>query len=58
VCDFDRDLVLALLKQASEQECDGLAWNAAVETLRSALRLIVERRHAEAQRDELARRDQ
>ena len=61
VCDFDRDLVLALLKQASEQERsrrERLAWRAAVETLRSALRLIVERRHAEAQGDHLARRDQ
>jgi hypothetical protein len=57
VCDFDRDLVLALLRQASEQGREGLAWNAAVETLRSALRLIVERRLSEAQGDELARRD-
>jgi hypothetical protein len=57
VCDFDRDLVLALLRQASEQGREGLAWNAAVETLRSALRLIVERKRSEAQGDELARRD-
>ena len=80
VCDFDRDLVLALLKQASAQERtwrtsidaavieddpdeadarghEGYAWRAAVETLRSALRLIVERRYAEATSDGLAPRD-
>jgi hypothetical protein len=58
VCDFDRDLVLALLRQAGEHEREWLAWSTAVETLRSALRLIVERRLAAAEGDELARRDQ
>jgi hypothetical protein len=71
VCDDDRDLVLALLTAASEQEIawrksgnhaliaeDGdearacfhecQAWLATVETLRAALRVIVERRHAES----------
>jgi hypothetical protein len=70
ICDFDRELVLTLIQQASEQEitwrrsgsialagdddearvCFGEArgWDATRETLRAALRVIVERRRAEA----------
>ncbi|MDQ4006771.1 MAG: hypothetical protein M3211_01585 [Actinomycetota bacterium] len=71
VCDDDRDLVLTLLTEASEQEIawrksgnqaliaengdearvcfhECQAWLATVETLRAALRVIVERRHAES----------
>lgn len=71
ICAFDRDLVLTLLREASEQEiewrrsgnlalmgddtgearvCFGEArsWGVTLETLRSALRVIVEQRRAES----------